>query len=801
MKRLIISLYVLCCGFSSIAQEVMYQRPPAIIEKMALAPLSPVCMISDNNQWILRLDRPRYRPVAKLAQPELKLAGIRINPITFSGSRMNEYNGASLMRLSGSKEIPITGLPTEAAILSSSFSPNARQIVLAVNESKGVYLYRVDPETCSARRISDRRMNVTTRAYIEWINDDEFITLLVPSSIGEVPKKSEIPYGPVVQESTGKAAPARTFQDMLRNPYDESLFSYYFTAQMARVSGQVVKELGQPAIYSGLSISPDKKMLLVSTIQKPFSYQVPMFNFAQSYAVWDLNGKELVRLANNPTVIVPMGYDACSPYPRAFGWRADKPATVFWIEAQDEGDSRNKGMEYKDVAYQWSSPFNTPKSEVVRTKERLANIYWRDDNFALLREFSEERNNIKIWKFKPSVTGELQLIFDYSMDDGYGNPGNPVFEKNQYGESVVYSDKSGNEILMQARGASPDGDMPYISRYQIKEKKNSILWRCEAPYYESIEKVIDPVKQTVITSRQSKLEPANLFYRDLRKRKSSQLTYFTHPYPEMKGVTKEKIHYKRADGLDLTATVYLPAGYDKARDGRLPVLMWAYPREFRKKTDAAQVRGSQYTFTNIGNGSPVFWVMRGFCVMENVEMPIVSVSEDAEPNDSFLDQLIMNAEAAVNAIDRMGVGDRNRVAIGGHSYGAFMTANLMTHTKLFKAGIARSGAYNRTLTPFGFQSETRTYWEAPEVYYSMSPFSFANQLNGALLLIHGDMDNNTGTYPMQTERFFQALKGHGAIARFVSLPYESHGYTARENVLHLLQECDAWLDKYVKNAF
>lgn len=800
MKRLIISLCFLCSGFTATAQETQYQRPPEIIEKMALAPLSPARIISDNNQWILQLDRPRYRSVAKLAQPELKLAGIRINPITFGRSRMNEYSGASLMKISGGAEKPITGLPAGAIIVSSSFSPNAKQIILTVDEGNGIYLYRVNPETCIAQRIGDHRMNMTTYAYIEWLNDDEFITLLVPSSIGDVPTKSEVPSGPVIQESRGKAAPARTYQDMLKNPYDESLFSYYFTAQIARISSQGVKELGKPAIYSGLSISPDKKMLLVSMIQKPFSYQVPMFNFAQSYAVWDLDGKELVKLANNPTVIIPMGYDACSPYPRAFGWRADKPATVYWTEAQDKGDSRNKGVQYKDVVYQRSYPFDAPKSEVVRTKERLANIYWRDDNFALLREFSEERNNIKIWKFKPSTAGELQLIFDYSMDDGYGNPGSPVFEKNQYGELVVYSNKSGNELLMQARGASPDGDMPYISRYQIKEKKNNILWRCEAPYYESIEKVIDPMKQIVITSRQSKQEPANLFHRDLKKKRSNQLTHFKNPYPEMKGVTKEKIHYKRADGLDLTATVYLPAGYDKERDGRLPVLMWAYPREFRKKADAAQVRGSQYTFTNIGNGSPVFWVMRGFCVMENVEMPIVSTSENAEPNDNFLDQLIMNAEAAINAIEKMGVGDRNRVAIGGHSYGAFMTANLMTHTKLFKAGIARSGAYNRTLTPFGFQSETRTYWEAPEVYYTMSPFSFANQLSGALLLIHGDMDNNTGTYPMQTERFFQALKGHGAITRFISLPYESHGYTARENILHLLQECDAWLDKYVKNA-
>lgn len=800
MKKLIISLVSLCGCLCTSAQEVQYQRPPEVIERVALAPLAPVRMISGDNQWILQLQRSRYRSMVKLSQPELKLAGMRINPVTFGRSRSSEYNGASLMKMLGGHETQVNGLPAGAIILNASFSPNAKRIVLAVDEGKGIFMYSLDPQTCSAKKISDRRMNMTTYAYTEWINDDEFVTLLVPRNIGQAPVKSEVPTGPLVQESGSKASPVRTFQDMLKNPYDEELFTYYFTAQMARVSENGVKELGKPAIYTGVSISPDKSSLLVSFIRKPYSYQVPMYSFPQTYAVWNLEGKEMVKLAENPEDFLPMGYDPCSPYPRDFAWRADKPATVYWVEAQDKGDTRNYKVEHKDVVFQKDYPFNAEKQEVVRTVNRFANIYWRNDDFALVREYSEEQHNIKVWKFKPCDRNSLKIVFDYSMDDGYGNPGNPVMVKNELGQSIVYCDKSGNEIFMTSRGASSEGDMPYLSSYRIKEKKKTILWRCKAPYYESVEKVLDPVKRIVITSRQSRTEPANLFYKELRKKKETRLTHFENPYPDMKGVSKEKIHYKRADGLDLTATVYLPAGYDKEKDGRLPVLMWAYPREFRTKADAGQVRGSQYTFTNIGNGSPVFWVLRGFCVMESVEMPIVGTSENAEPNDNFLEQLTMNAEAAINAIDKMGVGDRNRVAVGGHSYGAFMTANLMTHTKLFKAGIARSGAYNRTLTPFGFQSETRTYWEAPEVYYKMSPFSYANQLSGALLLIHGDMDNNTGTFYVQTERFFQALKGHGATTRFISLPYESHGYYGQENVLHLLYECDAWLDKYVKNA-
>lgn len=799
MKKLIISLLVVYGGLiTATAQETQYQRPPEVIERVALAPLSPVRLISDNDQWILQLQRSRYRSIAKLAQPELKLAGVRINPVTFGRSRQSEYEGVTLMKAMGGSDTQVKGLPQDAIILTASFSPNAKQVVLVVDEGKGIYLYSFTPEDCMARRMTYRRLNTTVYPRIEWIDDDKFVTLLVPASLGNVPQSPEVPSGPVIHESEGKAVPARTYQDMLKNPYDEALFEYYFTSQLALIGKDKVVEIGSPRIYRDLSLSPDKRLILVSTIHRPYSYQVPMSGFPQTYAVWDLQGNEIKRLADNPVVIVPMGYDACSPYSRGFDWRADKPATVYWVEAQDKGDSRNNKVEYKDIVYQWSFPFEGEKEEVLKTANRFSDMYWRNDCFALLREISEENHNVKLWKLSPCSAEPMRLIFDYSMGDSYNNPGSPVLVKNEFGRSIVYSDKAGDEFLMIARGASPEGDMPYLSRYRLKENKNSVLWRCKAPYYETIEKVIDPAKLTLITSRQSQTEPANLFRHDLKRKKSIQLTRFANPYPEMQGVSKEKIHYKRADGLDLTATVYLPAGYNKERDGRLPVLMWAYPREFRTKADAGQVRGSQYTFTNIGNGSPVFWVLRGFCVMENVEMPIVGTSEKAEPNDNFLDQLIMNAEAAVKVIDEMGIGDKNRIAVGGHSYGAFMTANLMTHTQLFKAGIARSGAYNRTLTPFGFQSETRTYWEAPEVYNTMSPFTFANQLSGALLLIHGDMDNNTGTYPIQTERFFHALKGHGAITRYLSLPYESHGYYAHENVLHLLYECDRWLDKYVK---
>lgn len=797
-------LSALICSFvligSSSAQEAIYQRPPAVIEEIVLAKLSPITRISESSQWAIQLERSPARSLARLAQPELKIAGVRINPMTFGESRQAEFTGVSLMNIATQEVIFVTGLPTEGVVTYAEFSPSETQVILFVEETDGNYLYSFEVDQPVAKKLSKRKVNTTSGPVIEWIDSNTFLTLMVPQSIGQPPMKPAVPSGPVIQESTGEISPARTYQDLLKNPYDEELFDYYFTSQLSLVSSNEVKEIGKPAIYQRISLSPDKSLILYSIIERPYSYQVTMYSFPQRTAVMDLTGNDIKELAVTPVINLPMGYDVTSPYPRSFAWRADKPATFYWVEAQDEGNPRLKKVEYMDIIYQSAYPFDTPKKELAKTVKRFRNILWHDDSFAIMYEYSRADNRTKTWQINPASGEEPKLLIDLSMDDRYNNPGSPVMIRNTYNKYIVYTNKAKNELLMTSTGASPEGDMPYLSRFGLKDKKNTIVWRSEAPYYESIVKVTDPSKLQLITSRQSITDPANLYVRDLRKKKSIQLTHFPNPYPAMEGVYKEKIFYKRADGVDMTATVYLPAGYDKDKDGPLPVLMWAYPREYRSAADAAQVRGSQYSFTNINYGSPVFWVLRGYCVMENVEMPIVSVTEGTEPNDNFLEQLRLNAEAAIKVISDMGVGDPKRVAVGGHSYGAFMTANLLAHTDLFKAGIARSGAYNRTLTPFGFQAETRTYWEAPEVYNTMSPFMYADKLNGALLLIHGEMDNNTGTFPIQSERYFQALKGHGAVAKYVVLPYESHGYAATENILHMLYETDEWLEKYVKNA-
>lgn len=797
-KNLLVLAWVFgCC--SAIAQDISYQHPPKVIEEMALASTTPRILLNDENTWMLQLQTSPYYSVSELAQPELRLAGTRINPETRSVSRQRGYMNATLKATDGGSEKAISGLPETGVLMGAFWYPDGEKVLLACKESDGIYLYAARCADGIAKLVSQRRMNATNGMQVYWLDDETFLMKAVPASPGPEPVEDKVPTGPVVQENIGKQVPARTYQDLLKNKYDEELFEYYFTSQLLKVSPQGEEEIGEPCVYSRLSVSPDKSLLLAVKIDKPYSYTVTYHSFPTTTVVMDVQGKVVKEMQKTPVVVPAMGYDTTSPYPRNFAWRPDKPATIYWVEAQDNGNPRSKKVAYADIVYQQEAPFTGEKQEVCRTATRFRNIEWYDDNFALLAEGSRATRKNKTYRFKPCSGEEPELIFDLSTDDLYNNPGMPYKVKNEYGKYVLYVNKNYSELLMISEGASAEGNMPYVSRFDLNKKKNTILWRCKAPYYEQVVTIVDPAKLKIITSRQSQTEPVNYYLRDLEKGKETALTHFDNPYPMLEGVSKEKIKYKRADGIDLTATVYLPAGYDKERDGRLPVLMWAYPREYRSAADASQVRGSQYTFTAINYGSPVFWVTQGYCVMEGVEMPIVG-SEGQEPNDTYIEQLVMDAEAAVKVISDMGVGDPERVGVGGHSYGAFMTANLLTHTKLFKAGIARSGAYNRTLTPFGFQAETRTYWEAPEVYNNMSPFMYANQLSGALLLIHGELDNNTGTFPIQSERFYQALKGHKATVRYVVLPLESHSYSAKENILHLLYEENAWLETYVKNG-
>ncbi|MFZ9388408.1 MAG: S9 family peptidase [Chitinophagaceae bacterium] len=780
--------------------DISYKLPPKDIADMLKAKTAPVVSIDDKGEWMLLMDRSSYPSVEELARPELKIAGLRINPANFTPSRQTFINGISLKNIATGKEMKISGLPNPLFASGFTWSPDNKKIAFTQTTSTRVDLYVIDLATLKASKVNKTALNTISSA-VDWYDAQTLLyrTVLRPASAA--PAKPPMPKGPTVQENYGKASPRPTYQDLIKSPYDEELFAFYATTQLVKNVNGVETKIGPPAIYSSQTVSPDKKYMLVRTLKKPFSYTVPANGFPSDVVITDMTGRVVKQLSELPSAeTAPAGYDNVQMVPRGFEWRDDEPATVIWCMPLDSGMIK-KNVEYRDAIYALPAPFNTRSVELFRTKMRYNGVTWGDGNLAIVMEGFRSRQLMQIDRFNPA-TGDLEKLITRNTTDAYGNPGQPLTAPNKYGRNVLVTIDNGNKILFNnSTGSSPKGDLPYFMSYDIHRKVADTLWRCPEGYFESLVKMLDPEKLTFITRKESEKEMPNYWLKNLKLRIADlQLTSFRNPYPQMEGVTKEKIKYKRADGVDLTGDLYLPKGYNKDRDGKLPVLIWAYPAEYNSAADAAQVRGSEHRFTLIGGGSPVVYVTQGYAILNNAEMPIVATGKDKKPNDNFVEQLVMNAEAAINILDSLGVGDRNRMAVAGHSYGAFMTANLLAHTKLFKAGIARSGAYNRSLTPFGFQNEDRTYWQDPNLYNKMSPFSYADKIKTPLLLVHGEMDNNMGTFPIQSERMFNAIKGHGGTVKYLSLPYESHGYSGRENLLHLLYEQLAWLDKYVKNA-
>jgi len=790
-----------CLSLNASAQDdISYKTPPKDITDMLLVKPTPGVSIDDKGAWILFTESSSYPSVEELAKPELRIAGLRINPNNFAPSRQNYITNLYLKNIATGKTLSISGLPSPLYAGAINWSPDDTKIAFTHTTINRVDLYVINVATQKAVKVNKTALNTVTGSYT-WYDNNSLLYRSTLKPASAAPPKPLAPKGPAVQENYGKASPRPTYQDMIKSPFDESLFAFYATTQLVKNNNGIETKIGQPAIYNNISLSPDKKYLMLRTIKKPFSYLVPYSGFPSVVSITDINGKLIKKVADLPSSeTAPGGNDNVQTGPRSFQWRDDEAATLVWCEPLDSGLIKNT-VTYRDAVYALPAPFTATAKELFKTTQRFNGITWGNQTTAIVTEGLRSKQTTQMNLYNSS-TGLLEKLMSRNSTDAYSSPGFPVTHNNQYGKNVLQLIDNGTKILFSNNtGSSFKGDLPFLLSYDLATKKADTLWRCAEGNYETVVKILDANRLSLVTRRESKTVVPNYWIKNLRLRIADrQLTDFKNPYPQLEGVSKEKIRYKRSDGVELTGELLLPKNYNAQKDGPLPVLIWAYPAEFNSAADAAQIRGSEHRFTLVSWGSPIFYVTQGYAVLNNAEMPIVAGNKDAKPNDNFVDQLKMNAEAAINKLSEMGVGDKNRVAVGGHSYGAFMTANLLAHTNLFKAGLARSGAYNRTLTPFGFQNEDRTYWQAPDLYNQVSPFSFADKIKAPLLLIHGDADNNTGTYPIQSERMFNAIKGHGGTVKYVSLPFESHGYAGRENVLHMLAEQFEWMEKYVKQA-
>jgi dipeptidyl aminopeptidase/acylaminoacyl peptidase len=800
MKTLLSTLLTIVALCSISIAQGSYKKPPANIQEILDAPAIPSTSISPTRDKIALLEPLRYPPISELAEPMLRLAGSRINPKTNSAHRTPYSVSLKLKNVADGKEMAVA-FPAGAKIISPQWSPDGKYIAAGNATPTGIELWIIDTATAKAKKVNGIMIN-TAYGGFDWEDSSTITATLVPGKRGPAPAYQDlVPTEPNIQETSGRAGQLSTFQDLLKSPNDERLFEYYATSQFALidVNGKV-REIGAPAIIDDAAVSPDGKYILVSRIQRPFSYLFPSYRFPKKYEIWDTSGKLVKHLLDTPLIdnLPPQGVQTG---PRGYSWIPTEPATLIWAEALDGGDPKTKAA-FRDKLMTLAAPFTANANELLKTQQRFqGRSFGERDGLMFYYDYDRDTQKRRMFMTDYRNAATSKMIDDRNTRDRYNDIGQPVTKTLPNGSSVVRM--NGDSIFLTGAGASPDGDRPFLRKLNLKTLQTEELFRSGVEDYESFVGMMDDEGVQFMTRKESPIDPPNLYIRQYcppgrvcTAMAYRQITEFKDPTPQLRGIQKQLVKYKRADGVDLSFTLYTPPGYKAGTP--LPTVVWAYPLEFTDASTAGQVSGSTNRFTQIGGMSHLFFLLQGYAVLDDTTMPVVG--DPLTVNDTFVKQIVDSAKAAIEKGAEMGVVDPERVGVGGHSYGAFMTANLLAHSDVFRAGIARSGAYNRTLTPFGFQSERRYFWEAPEMYARVSPFWYANKINEPILLMHGEADNNQGTFPMQSERMFAAIRGNGGTARLVMLPLESHGYGAKESIEHTLYEMVSWFDKYVKNA-
>ena len=795
MSKKILSVFFVLGLLAGLAlSQEPYKLPPKEVIDIVDAPPLPRASMNPTGDLMLLSESESMPSIAYMSQPLLRLAGTRITPNSNSRQQTSFTTGLIVKSIKNGEETRIA-LPEGAKLSFSRWSLDGKWLAFSLLKDTGFELWIADVSTGKAKALTGPNLNSTVNSGFSWLPGNKILVYTILENRGNPPQKSEVPIGPNIQETEGRFAKVRTYQDLLQTLHDAELFKFYATSQIYEIDIATGKsrKIGEPGVYLYANPSPDGKLLMVYRIKEPYSFSVPYYSFPHSEEIWDRNGNLVHLFGDFPLEDeVPIG--GVPTGPRSLEWRSLKPATLVWVEALDDGDPQ-KEAPYRDKLMSLSAPFTAEAKEILKIKERYSGISWlQKEGLALLSEREWKRR----WRTTSLVNvddpGQVQKkIIDISSQDSYNDPGRPISISTPNGERVILQDK--DWIYLSGSGSSPKGDMPFLDKMNIKSMEKERLFQCSEGNYESFVDFVGESRNQIITRYESKTEPPNYYIYNLKNKKKQALTSFKDPAPQLTGLKKQLIKYTREDGVELSGTLYLPPDYKEGK--RLPCVIWAYPREYQDRQVAGQIRGSANRFTFFRGTSQLFYVTQGYALLDSAQMPVIGDPETM--NDTFVEQIVSSLKAAIDKLDSMGIIDPGRVGVGGHSYGAFMTANLLAHCDFLAAGVARSGAYNRTLTPFGFQSERRTFWQAPDAYFKVSPFMHANKINEPILLIHGEADNNSGTFPIQSRRLYHALKGHGATTRLVMLPNESHGYRARESVLHVLAEMFEWFDKYVKN--
>ena len=773
-----------------------YATPGDDVASIIDAPPTPMVRLGPGGRYIALVHYESHPPVAMLARPYLPLAGIRIDPALGGRRRLRRVTGISVLGLADGRQRPLA-LPAGAQVGQLTWAPDGRHFAFTVEEPDSIGVWVADADAATASPVPGLRVRDvlgSESSTLRWSRDGRsLLALAAPPGPVTMPAT---PAEPHLAETAGKHSQMATFQDLLTTANDEDTFEALATTIPVRVNPATGarKELGPAGLYQSVEESPDGAYLLVHRLRRPFSFRVPYSYFARTAEVWSADGG-LERVIADLPVSDEVPRQGVPTGPRHVSWEERAPASLLWTEALDGGDPVAPA-ENRDRLLRLAAPFTGAGEVLVTVRNRL--VGWSDldePHQLMLGEYDRDRRWITTWLYDLRAPQPGRVLSDRSVDDAYGDPGNPLVALNPDGTRTVL--QHGQSIYLRGSGATPDGDRPFLDRLDLATLETTRLQQSPA---ECLDQVVGFAAggDDVVLWHESPTEPPNLALAALDGSSQRPLTDWPDPHPQLTGLDKRLVVHDRGDGIQLSGMLLLPPGHDPARDGRLPLVVWAYPLDYGSAATAGQVRGSSKEFTWLTALDPACFLLRGYAVLADATMPVIGDPETM--NDTYIEQITAAAQAHIRALDAMGIIDPARTAVGGHSYGGFMTANLLAHSDLFAAGIARSGAYNRTLTPFGFQTERRTFWEAPNVYDRVSPLRYADQITAPILLIHGTDDNNSGTFPIQSQRLFEAIGGNGGTARLVMLPHEGHGYIARESVLHMLAEQFDWLDRWLPPA-
>ncbi len=798
-----------------------YSQPPKEILDVMRAPPPPSPSLSPTRDRLMLVTMQDYPSIAKVATPFLRLAGVRIEP----GNRSQHdtpggygippcVSAIDLVQVADGSKTAVK-LPADACPRRPVWSADGQRFAFENITAEAVELWIGDARSGAVRRLPGVRLNQMFGDQAQWMPDQKTLLVKLVSGPKAPPVAPPGSDGPGIQESLGQTGQSSTYEnrDTLRNRHDEALFDYYGTSQLALVDAATGKitPVGKPGLYEELDVAPDGRHAVVTEIRPPYSYVTTFDRFPKQIDLWDLSKRPakganpVVReiaalpLADRvPNRGVPTG-------PRSFTWRPTEAAALVWVEALDGGDPKAEAAE-RDKLVLLKAPFDAAPVEIARTEQRYAGLAWSEQpGVALLTDYDVNRKWRRTWQLDVAdAKNSRRLVWDQSSDEKYANPGLPVRRQLANGFHVIRVD--GDNIFLSGAGSSPDGDRPFLDKFNLKTQQPERLFRSSKTSYEQFVGFAGNDTSRLLTWYQSAEETPNAFVRTLGAAtaatagepsyasSSVALTHLTDPVPQVREIKKRLVKYKRADGIELSFTLYTPPGYKEGT--RLPTILNAYPLDYADASKAGQTTGSQATFTRLRQYRLL--LLSGYAIIDSAAFPIVG--DPRKAYDTYTEQLVANAKAAVDEAVRLGVTDPDRVGVTGHSHGALMTANLLAHSTLFRAGAATSGSYNKSLTPFGFQNERRSVWEAPDVYTKASTFFYADKLKTPLLIVHGGDDANPGTTPLQSTKLYEAIRGNGGVTRLVMLPHEPHWYAAAESNEQLVYEMLRWFDKYVKNA-